>query len=45
MIIADCQNTALANAVGLPVTECACLLLEHGVIDARAVIGAQRSKP
>lgn len=32
------------NVVGLPVTECACALLEHGVIDVRAVGGTNRSK-
>lgn len=32
------------NVVGLPVTECASALLEHGIIDIRGA-GAERSKP
>jgi len=37
-------NTVLSNVVGLPVTECASALLEHGIIDVRTA-NAQGSKP
>ena len=43
--LVDRVSGSYTNVVGLPVTECASLLLEHGVIAARAALGAQRSKP
>jgi len=38
------RNIVSPNVVGLPVTQCASLLLEHGVIAVRAAIGEQRGK-